>query len=148
VLVEIWTGGSHIDVFNRSINLCVSVARINTDSVEMEATKKWFHQKWREMRENARSISIGNFLGRAERPCFYQPPRQLAPLLCRNTALLRTIQYSLVMLSSQPGNTSITCRSSVRLVDAGRVRIFLPNHPSDCRGPTTDRAATEPCELY
>ena len=133
--MEIWTGGSHIDVFNRSINLCTSVARINTDLVEMEATKKWFHQKWREMRGNARSISIGNFLGRAERPCFHQPPRQLAPLLCHNTKLLQTIQYSLATLPSQLGKMSITCRSPVRPVVAGRARISLPNHPSDCRGP-------------
>jgi hypothetical protein len=145
VLVEIWTGGSHIDVFDRSINLCTSVARIIPTQWRWK-TKKWFHQKWREMRENARSISIGNFLGCAERPCFHQPPRQLAPLLCHNTALLRTIQYHLVMLSSQSGYTSNWCRSSVRPVDAGRVRISLPNHLSDCRGPP--RAATEPCELY
>jgi hypothetical protein len=39
-LVGLKEGGSHIDVFNGSINLCASVARINTNSMEWEATKE------------------------------------------------------------------------------------------------------------
>ena len=124
--------GSHIDVFDGLINLCISVARVNTDSMESEALKKWFHQKWW---ENARSISIGSFLGcAAERPCFHQPPRHF---LSHHQYTTPSLEHQVLFeeITWYPEYTFIAYRSPVRPVEAGRVRISMPNHLSDCRGP-------------
>jgi hypothetical protein len=98
-LVGFWEGGSHIDVFDGSINLCTSVARMNTNSMEWEATKdgsinlctsvarintnsmEWeatkeeFHQNWWEMQGRSPSAFP---LAVPSDPESHQPPRQLA----------------------------------------------------------------------
>jgi hypothetical protein len=144
-LVESWEGGSHIDIPNGSINLCTSVARINTNSMYWEATKEGFHQNWWEMQ--GRSPSAFS-LAMPSDPELHQPPRRLA--LPPHHYIVLAMDQSIFFgdVSNHSAYASSRCCQSVRPVDAGRVRLSIAEPFIRLQGSAADRTPTEPCELY
>lgn len=139
--------GSHIDVFDGLIKLCISVARVNTDSIGGGIGSS---------EEMVSSKVVGK--------CKVDQHRQL-PWLCRRASLLSPTT-STFSFSSSIHNAEFRKSSLVRGDHmVSRIHVYCVSFARETcgsgprtdkyaepfirlQGSTADRATTEPCELY
>jgi hypothetical protein len=99
---------------------------------------------------NARSISIGNFPGRAERPLILPTTLTTSSFSFwphKAVRRLWIIKHLRVNVTKYPEYASPRCRQHMRPEDAGRVRLSSAEPSIRLQGSATDRTPTEPCVL-